>query len=50
MIDELVSVDSAEESSKLIHKVREICTKGHLQLHKFVTNSREVLEALPESE
>ena len=44
-----ISVDSAEKAIQLVKEVQEICSKGK-HLHKCVSNSRKVLDAIPESE
>ncbi|KAL1268410.1 hypothetical protein QQF64_033773 [Cirrhinus molitorella] len=48
--DGLVSVNSVEEANKLVNEAQEVLAKGKLCLHKFVSNNREVLSAIPESE
>jgi len=48
--DGLVSVDSIEKANNLVNEAQEALAKGKLRLHKFVSNSREVLSAIPESE
>ncbi|KAL0174874.1 hypothetical protein M9458_030842, partial [Cirrhinus mrigala] len=48
--DGLVSVNSAEKANRLVKEAQEILANGNLRLHKFVSNSREVLSAIPESE
>lgn len=48
--DGLVSVNSVERANQLVSEAREVCSKGQLRLHKFVSNNREVLDAIPESE
>ncbi|XP_041473798.1 uncharacterized protein LOC121422697 [Lytechinus variegatus] len=48
--DGLVSVASEEEAIQLANEARQLCSKGGLRLHKFVSNSKEVLESLPKSE
>ena len=48
--DGLFSVETVEEAIKLVKETRELCTKGKLRLHKFVSNSREVLQTIPVSE
>ncbi len=35
---------------KLIENTKEMCSKGRFYLHKFVSNSKEVLKAIPESD
>ncbi|XP_078374366.1 uncharacterized protein LOC144657884 [Oculina patagonica] len=48
--DGLSSVESAEQAKELIQGAREICKKGGLRLHKFISNDRQVLESVPKSE
>ncbi|XP_063740237.1 uncharacterized protein LOC134864868 [Eleginops maclovinus] len=48
--DGLVSVTSVEMAIQLVSEARQICSRGQLRLHKFVSNNREVLDAIPESE
>ena len=48
--DGLTSVESAEQAKDLIQGAREICEKGGLRLHKFVSNDCKVLESVPKSE
>ena len=48
--DGITSVDSTAEAIKLANDARELCADANLRLHKFVSNSREVLQALPTSE
>ncbi|KAI4893045.1 hypothetical protein NFI96_006436 [Prochilodus magdalenae] len=48
--DGLTSVDSTENAIKLAREAREICALGGLRLHKFVSNSKAVLESIPSSE
>lgn len=48
--DGLISVDSVEEAVQLITEAQNICAKGKLHLHKFVSNSRDVLDSIPNSE
>ena len=45
--DGITSLPSVEEAVKLIEESRELCSRGKLRLHKFVSNSREVLEKIP---
>ena len=47
--DGLASVESAEQAKDLIQGVREICKKGGLRLHKFVSNDHQILESVPKS-
>ena len=48
--DGLASVESAEEAKNLIEGAREVCKKGGLRLHKFISNDSQVLESVPKSE
>ena len=48
--DGLTSVDSFKSAKKLIKEARDMCAKGNLRLHKFISNSREVMEMIPCSE
>lgn len=32
----------------LVREAQNVCAKGRLHLHKFVSNNREVLESIPE--
>ncbi|XP_033113563.1 uncharacterized protein LOC117114125 [Anneissia japonica] len=43
-------VSSISEAIKLIKNVRKLCADGSLRLHKFISNSREVMEQIPKSE
>lgn len=44
------TMDSVEEAKQLIKEAKEICAKGYLRLHKFVSNNKEVLDAVSEDE
>ena len=48
--DGLCSMESEEETIKLIRDARDICNKGNLRLHKFVFNCTPVLEYIPQTE
>lgn len=48
--DGLVSVESAESAIKLVEEAQALCAKGKLHLHKFLSNSREVLESINQSD
>ena len=48
--DGLMSVESIDNATKLIEETRIMCAKGNLRLHKCISNSREVMEAIPHSE
>ena len=44
--DGLISVSSEEEAIDLICKTKQLCLKGGLELHKFVSNSSVVMSSL----
>ena len=48
--DGVTSVDSVEEAITLIREASAICQSGNLRLHKFTSNSAEVLASLPATE
>ena len=48
--DGLISVPTEEEASQLVKESRELCCKGKLRLHKFVSNSENVMTTIPEAE
>lgn len=48
--DGLVSVMSEAEAIKLVKEARELCSTGKLRLHKFVSNSENVIKSLPREE
>ncbi|XP_072040583.1 uncharacterized protein [Amphiura filiformis] len=45
--DGLSSVPTSKEAIDLIHSTKLICAKGGLRLHKFMSNSKEVMAAIP---
>ena len=45
--DGLKSVPTAEQALQLIKDAQTMCARDNLRLHKFASNSKEVLEALP---
>ena len=45
--DGLKSVPTAEDAIELIDKSRKMCSKGGINLHKFLSNSKEVLDHIP---
>ncbi|XP_055368558.1 uncharacterized protein LOC114864937 [Betta splendens] len=47
--DGLISVDSVEAAIRLVGEVQDVCSRGKLHLHKFISNSREVLESFPDT-
>ncbi|XP_078347357.1 uncharacterized protein LOC144632559 [Oculina patagonica] len=46
--DGLKSVSSVEEAVKLVTDVKQMCNRGGFRLHKFVSNSKEVISRIPE--
>lgn len=48
--DGVTSADNVKRAIQLAHEAREICSKGGLRLHKFVSNNHAVLQSLPPSE
>ncbi|XP_054607429.2 uncharacterized protein [Nothobranchius furzeri] len=48
--DGLVSVGSDAEAIELIKEASELCSAGKLRLHKFISNSKKVLESIPREE
>ena len=50
MGDGLKSADTEETAVDLIACTTQLCAKGRLKLHKFVSNSRTVLESVPVDE
>jgi len=50
MDDGLISVADTASAVKLIHSARAICARGNLRLHKFASNDRKVMEAIPNLE
>ncbi|XP_039475082.1 uncharacterized protein LOC120442538 [Oreochromis aureus] len=50
-VDEgLISFHSEEEAIRLVKEAKELCSTGGLRLHKFVSNSKQVLNSLPEED
>lgn len=45
--DGLKSVPSVGEAVKLIKDVKEMCKRGGFNLHKFVSNNKEVIHSIP---
>ncbi|XP_064077611.1 uncharacterized protein LOC135195281 [Macrobrachium nipponense] len=45
--DGVTSVPSVDEATKLVKEATEVCCKGGLRLHKFISNNRSVLENIP---
>ena len=50
MDDELKSVPYVEQAKELIKSTRSLCQKGGFRLHKFTSNSREVVNSVPEAD
>ncbi|CAI5682991.1 unnamed protein product [Oreochromis niloticus] len=48
--DGLFSVKTVNAAIELVRDVRKVCAKARLRLHKFISNNREVLESIPDSE
>ena len=48
--DGIASLPTVEDAISLIRGSTALCNKAGLKLHKFVSNKREVLMAVPESE
>ena len=45
--DGLKSVPSTSDAKELIYKTKEMCRRGGFNMHKFISNKREVIEAIP---
>ena len=48
--DGLTSVSTADDAIELVNNTVNLCKQGGIRLHKFVSNSQEVLEAIPDAE
>ena len=48
--DGLKSVPTVEEAVQLVYDVKEMCIRGGFNLHKFTSNSKTVLERIPEKD
>ena len=48
--DGLGSVTSDAEAIQLVKEARELCSAGKLRLHKFISNSNNVLKSIPKEE
>ncbi|KAI2646413.1 Pro-Pol polyprotein [Labeo rohita] len=48
--DGVTSADTEEKAIRMAQEAREICAKGGLRLHKFISNSQTVLQSIPSSE
>ena len=47
--DGLKSTATIDSAIRLIKDSRNLCSKGNLRLHKFISNSREVMASIPQS-
>ena len=48
--DGVVSIPSVDKAIRLVKEATELCRKGGLRLHKFISNNRDVLKNIPISE
>ncbi|XP_030585762.1 uncharacterized protein LOC115780619 [Archocentrus centrarchus] len=48
--DGLTSVSTETEGIQLVNEARQLCSRGNLKLHKFTSNSKNVLSSVPEEE
>jgi len=48
--DGVTSVESVEMAVQLVTESRELCARGNLHLHKFISNNHVVVESIPVSE
>ncbi|XP_028412945.1 uncharacterized protein LOC114535824 [Dendronephthya gigantea] len=48
--DGLKSVPSIDEAISLISQTKEMCSRGGFNLHKFVSNKKEVIKEIPEED
>ena len=48
--DGLMSCPTVEEAKLSIKSVKEMCKRGGFNLHKFVSNEKEVIKSIPESD
>ncbi len=48
--DGLVCATSDAEAIQLIKEARDLCSTGKLRLHKFISNSKEVLKSVPKDD
>lgn len=48
--DGVTSTDTVVNAIRLAQEARDICTKGGLRLHKFISNNEAVLQSIPSSE
>ena len=48
--DGVISVSDTASAIALANEVRELCSRGNLHLHKFLSNDRSVMESIPQAE
>lgn len=48
--DGLISFHSQKEAIDLVKEAKQLCSKGKLKLHKFISNSQQVLDSLPKED
>ncbi|XP_022518476.2 uncharacterized protein LOC111188878 [Astyanax mexicanus] len=48
--DGIVSLQTEKEAIQLVKEARDLCNTGKLRLHKFVSNSENVIATIPEEE
>ena len=48
--DGVISVVDAQTTISLVNEVRGLCDRGRLQLHKFASNDRAVIDRIPSAE
>ena len=48
--DGLKSVKNTEQATTLIQRTKDLCARGGLRLHKFISNSKEVIAAIPQKD
>ena len=48
--DGLISLDSTEDAVSIIENAIDLCKSGNVRLHKFMSNNKDVLAAIPNSE
>ncbi|KAG1925738.1 hypothetical protein F2P79_025333 [Pimephales promelas] len=48
--DGLASVDTEADAIQLVREARGLCNTGKLRLHKFITNSKTVIDTIPREE
>ena len=48
--DGLTSVSTVDEAIQLVREARQLCCAGKLRLHKFISNSQQVMASIPKEE